>query len=218
MRGEISAGTKLEGEDALAARYEVSRPVVREALVRLRERGYVETTNGKGTFVREPNLDNVAASLLRRFRIQEADASTLSSTEHVYQARTAIEQETARLAALNATADDVAQLHGYIDTMQRVADVDNVAYTTADVSFHLQLAESTHNPLFGALLAPLIQLIVKGMYESVREVREGMEAGTREHARIVELIETRDSEGARAAMIEHLQHSLTNSTRASSQR
>ena len=59
VRGQISAGQLAEGqqlptEARMAAEFGVSRPLLREALAELRAEGFVETVNGRGTFVRHP--------------------------------------------------------------------------------------------------------------------------------------------------------------------
>lgn len=92
--------------------------------------------------------------------------------------------------------------------MGRTARIDPVSYTRADVSFHLKVAESTHDAIFPLPFSPLVDLIVTGMIASVHEVEEGMHAGHLEHQHMLECIERNGAEGARSAMIEHLQHSL----------
>ncbi len=49
--GELSLGTRLPSEAALAERYGVSRPIVREALRSAQTLGLTQTRNGSGTFV-----------------------------------------------------------------------------------------------------------------------------------------------------------------------
>lgn len=49
-------GDRLPSESALAARFGVAAPTVRQALAVLRERGIVESRHGVGTFVR-PKID-----------------------------------------------------------------------------------------------------------------------------------------------------------------
>lgn len=51
--GELSAGTKLESEAELIARYGVSRITVRQAIAVLRKQGRLMARRGKGTFVAE---------------------------------------------------------------------------------------------------------------------------------------------------------------------
>ncbi|MEV7262157.1 GntR family transcriptional regulator [Micromonospora aurantiaca] len=52
--GELAPGTKLPNEQAMKAEYEVSLPVVRQALATLEAEGLVDRRHGLGTFVRAP--------------------------------------------------------------------------------------------------------------------------------------------------------------------
>ena len=52
--GEYPVGAQLPGEDALSARFAVSRYTIREALRRLREEGLVSSRQGAGTVVVPP--------------------------------------------------------------------------------------------------------------------------------------------------------------------
>jgi DNA-binding GntR family transcriptional regulator len=51
MNGELSVGTKLVNEQDLAARFDVSRLTVREAVSALVTAGYLERRHGSGTYV-----------------------------------------------------------------------------------------------------------------------------------------------------------------------
>lgn len=56
--GELSPGTRLETEQELIARYQVSRATVRQALAGLIAEGLVEIRRGLGTFVRKAALEH----------------------------------------------------------------------------------------------------------------------------------------------------------------
>ena len=51
LGGTFPPGSRLPGENDLAQRFRVSRPIVREAIARLRVDGLVEARRGSGTFV-----------------------------------------------------------------------------------------------------------------------------------------------------------------------
>ncbi len=55
-RGELRADDRLPNEDFIAARYEVSKITVREALKMLAAAGYVRREQGRGTFVTIPRV------------------------------------------------------------------------------------------------------------------------------------------------------------------
>jgi len=51
-------GSRLPSENQLAARFHVSRPVVRQALQILEDQGYIHRVHGRGTFVATPGLQS----------------------------------------------------------------------------------------------------------------------------------------------------------------
>ena len=63
LSGDIPPGAKLPSERQLAERYGVSRPVVRESLRRLQERGLIVVQPGRGSYVREVRATRGNASL-----------------------------------------------------------------------------------------------------------------------------------------------------------
>lgn len=202
--GTYPPDTQLPGEAALSESFEVSRPVVREALARLRERGYVETINGRGTFVRSPDVEDVARAMLRHL---ERNGGSPPSVNDLYEVRRIIELEAVVRAAKNADDQDFASLDHHLSAMVASTPDDPRSYTAADVGFHLAIAEATHNPLFAPLLAPLIDPIVRSMFTSVTHEIEGMSRGTEEHGEILERLRARDADGAREALALHLERS-----------
>ncbi len=200
VSAEYPVGSRLPGEEELANQFGVSRPVVREGLSRLRERGYLETVNGRGTFIRHPDVDHLSASLLRQIWIGSREGYTV---DNLYEARTAIEITTARLAAERADRQDLLKLHGHLDDMLRSRD-DPPAYTSADVSFHIEVANAARNPFLGALLRPLAKIIIEGVLESSQTRPDSVADGIRMHTEVLKCIERKDPHGASEAMRRHL--------------
>lgn len=200
--GELPSGTRLPSEAAVGERWGVSRPVVREALALLRDRGYLYTVNGRGTFVRHPDVSHVAAALERHMILTERDVLTV---DHLYEARQAIEVTSARLAATRADAEDWTELHRCLDDMRQNRD-DRAFYAAADVGFHVALARASKNPLLPILLTPLVRTIVEGVMESHRTPR-GVTLGLKGHSLILEGVTAGDGDVAAAAMTKHLKDS-----------
>ena len=199
LSGQLEAGEKLPSEGSLGRQFEVSRPVVREALARLRERGLIETVSGSGTFVRHPDADHLAEAVLRHLRVTAGGTDSIGK---VYEARLALETTTARLAAERATEHDLAQIGARLEAMR--ADRDDVQrWTAADLGFHLAVARASHNPFLSTLLTPLVKVIERGIIESFRS-RDAVESGLRAHERIFDRLEDGDAAGAEQAMHEHL--------------
>lgn len=213
LSGQLEPGSKLPPEGELRKRFGVSRPVVREALARLRERGLIETVNGSGTFVRHPDADHLADAFVRHLRVTTNESGSLAK---VYEARTAIETTTARLAAERATRQDLELIETRLDEM-RTQQAGLAGWTAADVGFHLAVAGASHNPFLLTLLTPLTKVIEHAITESFRS-REAVEAGLRAHEQISERLAARDAAGAEAAMREHLADSERRLLRVRSER
>jgi len=202
LSGRLALNARLPSEGALSSRFGVSRPVVREALARLRERGLVETLNGSGTYVRRPDAEHLTDAFVRHMR---GAGETSDEIAALYEARTAIELTTAGLATLRATDEEIAAIDRHIKAMEAARD-DEDLWSEADLAFHTAIADATGNPYFHTLLAPLATAIVNGMHVSYR-AGAAREAGLRAHHTIFERIAARDADGAVNAMREHLEDS-----------
>jgi GntR family transcriptional regulator, transcriptional repressor for pyruvate dehydrogenase complex len=208
VRGQISAGKlavgqQLPTEARMAAEFGVSRPLLREALAELRAEGFVETVNGRGTFVRHPGEEDLADALVRQLQLSGREPGL--TVDHLYEARQAIEVSAAALAAERATPDLIATLDRLLQAMID-SEGDAAAYTAADVGFHVAVARATDNPIFPALLGPIATMIIKGMFEShgtPDAVRLGIEA----HTKVLQAIKRGQPEAARKAMAAHLAES-----------
>lgn len=203
--GHYAVGEKLPSEGELAEDLGVSRPLVREMLARLRERGYIETLNGRGSFVRPQKSAPMLDMLLDYISV---DTHGAYSADDLYAVRRMVECEAAAIAATRATGQDLANLEGLVKRMADAED-DPETYTVADANFHLAVARATQNPLFPALLSPLIDVVVRGIYDSVTTFREGMRGGNRGHRALLAALRSGESEAARSAMQDHLSYSRT---------
>jgi GntR family transcriptional regulator, transcriptional repressor for pyruvate dehydrogenase complex len=198
LSGTLEPGAKLPSEGSLSRQFGVSRPVVREALAQLRERGLIETVSGSGTFVKRPDADHLTDAVLRHLRA----AGGTQSLAKVYEARLAIESTAARLAAERATDRDLEQIASQLEAM-RTAGKDVHQWTAADLGFHVAVAEASHNPFLSTLLAPLVKVIEQTIAETFRS-KSAVRAGLSAHERIHDRLGDHDPSGAEQAMREHL--------------
>lgn len=203
LTGRIEVGTKLPSEGELAAHFQVSRPVVREALTQLRERGLIDTVNGSGTYARRPDPDHLADVFLRHLRFETVARPQV--IENLYEARLSVEVTAARLAAVRATEADRSTMRTCLDRMHSAAG-DSSEWVAADMGFHQAIADGSHNVFFGAFLSPMTKIIEVSMSESRRDPA-GVAAGISAHEAILQAIAARDEEGAGRAMTAHLEDS-----------
>jgi GntR family transcriptional repressor for pyruvate dehydrogenase complex len=193
--GEFTPGQRLPSERDLAQQLGVSRPSVREALIALEIEGKVEVRVGAGVFVIGPRA--TAASTLD----EEGEGPF-----ELLSARSAVEGETAALAARQATPAEVAEIRAAVEELARlgIADPQNDA---VDRKFHLAIARATHN---GALVWVVQMLWDEGRGTMWRRMEKHFQtpalrqATIRDHKAIFKAIEARDGRGARTAMHKHL--------------
>lgn len=192
--GRWEVGTKIPSERKLAESIAVSRPVVREALRVLSERGLIMVAPGRGSFVRKLNPTGEVgnADVLMR--------SSPVSARDLVAARTMLEGETAALAAANRTDEDLAAmrdlLSGFENTpADRAADI--------DLAFHEAIAIASHNPVLQMMFGSIRNLTHGVMLRSLTD-REVRGTGAPLHDVVLDAIERQDAAAARAAMVEHL--------------
>jgi GntR family transcriptional repressor for pyruvate dehydrogenase complex len=177
--------------------------VVREALSKLQAAGLVETHHGVGTFVLPPR----AAGM---FRLDPADVATTVDVLAVLELRISLETESAGLAALRRSEQDLEALRSALDEFE--ANVAVAGDTVSpDFRFHLQIAQATGNPYFADIMNHLgTTLIPRTRVNAIRNHdRRGeyLARVNREHEEIYAAIARRDPDSARAAMRVHLTNS-----------
>jgi GntR family transcriptional regulator, galactonate operon transcriptional repressor len=140
--GQEPPGTTLD-LDALEATYDVSKTVVREALKVLAAKGLVDARPKRGTFVRPRSDWSLLDPDLLRWQFE--DPSSAGLLDDLYEVRTIVEPAGARLAAARATEQDVAQLEATLAAVTPDCEVKDIV--EADLAFHRQLLEASHNEL-----------------------------------------------------------------------
>ena len=180
VTGAVPPGSRLESERKLAERHGVSRPVVREALRSLQERGLVTAQPGRGNFVRELRPTGGVATAEILTRRGQVTARQLSA------ARIMLEGEAAALAAANRSAADLKHMQALLESFDATDDV-------------MAKGNSVLQVMFGSIRSLSYALMLRS--RSDRSVRD---AGAPMHHTILSAIRRRDSRAARRHMIEHL--------------
>lgn len=204
LNGILPAGELLPPERKLGEMLGVSRTVVRETIRLLAAKGLVEVTSGSGTYVRAvgPNIIYDSVNLLLR-------ANQLSP-EQIYEVRSALEVDVAGLAAKRASAEEILTMEEEISILKQES-LQAADYAKHDFMFHIRLAESTHNPLFLALINSISTVTIRAMnqmYAIGRCEITNRYFRTEEHAAIVKHIKRQNVDGARQAMADHMAQSL----------
>lgn len=206
LKGALKPGDQLPAERDLAQQFGVSRTAVREAVKALREKGLVEAHHGRGTFIKDGTSQAVRQSLDLMIKIGQPDGST-----HLAEVREILEPEIAALAATRIEEQHLAMMREAIVVMDNTRKDDPEAFIEGDLDFHLALAEAAANPLILSLLDSIVGLLREQRLK-IFYVEGGPERGQYHHHRILDAVEHRDAERARAAMRAHLKQVREDST------
>ena len=201
LRGEIPPGNALPSEDDLASQFDVSRPVVREAVKELAVLGLVESRQGRSTRVTpEDDWNQFSPDLLAaRSEVGAVDDFLLELLE----LRRLIETGASGLAAARATDDDIATMTTLYDRMEAsIGDIEQ--FTDADIAFHAALLAATDNHLLTRLIEMIGPVLRFGRTISLERRPDGPIDSQRGHRRVLDAIQAGDPELAREAMREHL--------------
>ena len=199
----LADGARLPPERALAERLCVTRAELRKALDVLQAEGRLVRHVGRGTFLRDP-VDSRSARSGALAAIAER-----TSPHEAMAARMVLEPELARLAALNGSARQIAELKRLAREMREVDDWDS--YEELDSAFHDLIAESAGNPLLlevSRIVNGVRQAVVWGRLYLPKERPTPDYHSFREHDDIVAALEARDRGGARQAMRRHIESTL----------
>ncbi|PRD41830.1 GntR family transcriptional regulator [Phyllobacterium phragmitis] len=159
LEGILRVGDRLPGERELARQFDISRPILREALKRLESRGLLVTRHGGGTFVAD-----VIGQVFTR-PIIELIASHRKATADYLEYRREIESIAAEFAAKRATADDKALLTRIMDAMEAAHGKDDFAEEAhLDVEFHNAIGECAHNIVLLHTLRSCYRLLADGVF------------------------------------------------------
>lgn len=194
VSGRWPAGTRLPSERRLTDLCRVSRPVIREALRVVNERGLIVVSAGRGSFVRDldPTGEGGSADLLaRRGQVRARD---------LVAARGMLEAETAALAAIHRTDDQLAQMRDLLDAFSHATVP---ASADLDLAFHESIAIASANPVLQMMFGSIRNLTHGIMLRSLTD-RRVSGAAVPLHTVILDAIEAQDPDAARRAMGEHI--------------
>jgi DNA-binding FadR family transcriptional regulator len=191
LAANFAVGTKLPSERELALRFGVSRPLLREALRSLVERGLIEIAAGRGAFVRDRTTAEAARPLDSHYRRQKI------TPENLIEARMIIEPAAARLAAMRATEDEVGSLREALERFEGADDI--LDRVRCDVALHALVVRSAHNPVLETTFESMATLVFELALKTSTNTK-AVAASAPYHRAVYEAIRDRDPEKAFEAM------------------
>jgi GntR family transcriptional repressor for pyruvate dehydrogenase complex len=202
VSGQFAKGSKLPSEPDLAATFGVSRPVVRQALEKLRGEGLIESLRGSGNYV--AGLDHLVAS-----RLQSAMAPLLHAQRMLddLEFRLILEPEAAFLAARRRSTSDLKRMQSAMEQFVQAHEDGRITHHF-DYLFHEAIALATTNSRF-IDAARALEYSQEGERLLMRHLVHFQPSARaaeviREHQMVMDLIQQRDGEAARKAMWSHI--------------
>jgi GntR family transcriptional regulator, transcriptional repressor for pyruvate dehydrogenase complex len=200
--GEYAPHSRLPGEHDLSAIYGVSRPIIREALRRLREDGLIFSRQGAGTFVRGAEAESGKA-------LAFAPVGTIADVQRCYEFRLEVEPANAFYAAKRRNAEALGTIERALDLLRDTTHAHRHR-EDADYAFHIAIAEAANNYFFLSSMQALKDHINVGMKLhglSLLGPAGGLAEVLEEHASVYVAIRDRNDEAARDAMRRHIKGS-----------
>jgi GntR family transcriptional repressor for pyruvate dehydrogenase complex len=200
--GRFLSGQMLPPARELATKFNVSRPILREALSILQLQGYVSTRHGRGTFVKDPNTDILNVSL------DDWLAKNLTLVENFYEARLVIEPMCAARAAQVAGPEDIAELRELLERIDSIAESGSTPMlVSADIDFHSTITKLSRNEFLIKMLQSLI-IPETDVRKIVLRLPNHVPTTNKDHYSIFHAIEKHNPAAAREAMIVALNRPL----------
>jgi len=197
LSGDFTAGDRLPSEQQLAESFQVSRPVIREAIARLKVERLVDTKQGLGAFV-------AAGSAIPRFDAGKLDAKM--RVPYVFELRWSIEPMIAAFAARRRTDAQLALIAEKLDIL-KASVRSGRGGSEADAAFHEAIAAAAGNPLFISLMEFVHATLRESLrisHMTIRKLAGGPAKVHREHIALFDAIRDKDETAARQAAIDHL--------------
>ena len=195
---EYKPGAALPPEPELCETFNVSRSAVREAIKVLDSKGMVTTRPRTGTQVRSRADWNLLDPDVLAWSMEMQPSADLVLS--LIEARQVIEPAAARLAALRASASDLAPMEKAFAAMTRFKEEqDYDAFNKADIDFHTALLRASGNIVFQQLSITIGAALAFSFRLTISRAREPG-ASLPNHGEVIECIRMRDSIGAFDAM------------------
>lgn len=202
LQGVLRPGERLPAERDLAARLDVSRPTVREALTELEARQLITVRPGGGAFVAEVLGSAFSAPLIELFATQ--DVALFDYLEF----RRDLESLAAMRAAERATAADRDVIGAVFERMLKAhADKNFSVEAKIDTDFHMSIVEAAHNVIMLHMARSLYELLRRGVFYNrgvIYAEQNSRDKLLAQHRAIYETVIAGDPDGARAAVETHL--------------
>lgn len=194
---QLRPGQRLPTAKALAERFDVAVPTVREAIQRLEAIGVVRVRHGAGIFVKAEHP---------RMMFSQSGAAGIDAQVilDLIETRLLLEPYLAEHAAQVASGDGVARVRDLLHQAERQLSNKDHELQRANMAFHLGIARCSDNVVLTQVMETLVDLY-DSEQTAMLAIGDTRLADYEEHVAIFEAVEAGDSEQARSLMRQHLE-------------
>lgn len=205
--GEFSIGQKLPAEREIAYTMNVSRAVVREALIMLELQEIVNVRKGSGVYVTHIPSEDIKKQTNLNSDLDHADND--AGPFEALQARQLLESRIAEFAATQITKHDIEKLRQALEMERLNLENDSKDYD-GDEMFHMAIADATQNSVLSGMVRDLwIQRNNSPMWRQLHlhiNNEDYRKVWLKDHENILASLQRRDAAGARDSMWQHLEN------------
>ena len=195
---KLKVGDSIPKELELASALGVSRTVIREALMRLRMMGLVDTRKKKGAVIINPDIFNTLVKSLNPHILSE------DTLREVFEIRLVLEIGMADLLYRHVTEDDIKELKQIVKSEPASAK-NHMFEPSFEIAFHGKLYQISHNDTlikFQQLLLPVFGYVDKStIFKPIRNPKKFVS-----HKQLVTILEKGTPEEFRNGMRNHLEN------------
>ena len=195
---QLKPGDLLPPERELAETMGVSRPSLREALRALSIMNIIENRQGSGTYVASLEPERLIEHLDVVFSLDD------STFQELFEARRIIEVGIAGIAADMCRPEDEIELNSiHLKSVESVND--SKTFMDSDLELHHKILQITRNPILSLFMRSVTKLSIMSR-KRTNEYPDVRQQTVLDHSKIIQAIVSHNSEEAKNAMKEHLDH------------
>jgi DNA-binding FadR family transcriptional regulator len=196
--GVLKAGDQLPAERDLALSLNVSRPSVREAMRGLAVLGVVRSRQGGGAYISELDAEALLGPITFFLSLQDMNIREL------YDARSLIESDVARRAAVAIGAEELARLDAILEDQAGTLS-DPIAFRASDYAFHETIWMGCRNA-FLKRIGQSLNVLGLEFRKRASETPGILEQSFIDHRRLRDALRARDPDAAAQAAEAHMQN------------
>ena len=188
LDGALPPGAALPTEQELSDRFGVHRSTVREAIRQVEQEGLLQRREGRRLFVCLPGVHDLAPRATRLLLLHQ------TTFQELWDVALALEPLAARLAASQATADDLALLQANVDAT--AAETAPPALVALDMEFHALVGRASHNRALMLAREPVGLLYNPTLLQIFQRLPQAAARNLDAHRHTLDALRARDADAA----------------------